>query len=235
MLKKIAVSILALIFLILSNNSFAQSPIRFNVPVFPPYMHEDNGKISGIGVELVEKIMREAGLPYVLKMGSNYGKAVFDVKNGNADGFFLASQNAERDEIAVFSKPVLINRWCWFFTDKSLNPKGEKFKSEARVGSYLNSNTHKWLLENGYNVTGSPPNIDSLVKMLEANRINVIFLSEIVFLDAINKIGQTPEKYIKVIQEEKPFGIYISKEYLSKYPRIMERINEAIDKITDIQ
>ncbi|QBC42623.1 substrate-binding periplasmic protein [Iodobacter fluviatilis] len=230
MFKKIIISILA--FIIQVDSSFAQNKIIFNVPIFPPYMLENDGKISGIGVELVEKIMKEAGVQYVLKIVPSYARALEDVKDNKSDGFFLASQSAERDKFAVFSNTIMINRWCWFYpAGSTLNPKDIKFKSEAKVGTYLNSNTHKWLLENGYIVTGSPQKIDSLLKMLNVNNINVVFLAELVFIDSIHKMGGNPDSYIKVIQEEKPFGIYISKEYLSKNKGVMEKINAAIKKI----
>ena len=224
--------VIVLLILMWSNCGYAQKEIIFHVPDFPPYTFEKDGKIQGIGIELVDKILKEAGIQYSLKLVPNYGRAVQNVKIGHSDGFFLASQNAERDKIAVFSNPVVINRWCWFLpANSTLNPNDAIFKTKARVGTFLNSNTHKWLMRKGYNVTGSPTEVDSLLKMLNMNRINVVFLAEAVFLESISKVGEKPESYEKVVQVEKPFGIYISKDYLSKNPSIMEKINIAIDKM----
>ena len=231
MLKKIVFAIASLV-LVLVNTIYAQSQLRFHIPVFPPYMFEKDGKISGTGVELVEKILKEAGIQYEFKICSNYGKALTDLKNEECDGFFLASQSAERDDVAVFSNMVVMNKWCWFYpADKPVNPKDTNFKAEARVGTHLNSNTHKWLQENGYHVTGAPSNIDSILKMLKENRTNVVFLSEAVFLDTLGKVGENPENYKSVLQTEKPFGIYVSKQYVSKNPGVMEKINAAIVKV----
>ena len=225
---------IVILFLIWGNCGHAQSEMIFHVPNFPPYQFEKDGKIQGIGIELVDKIMREAGIQFSLKLVSNYGIAVYDVRAGNSDGFFLASQNAERDEIAGFSNSVAINRWCWFLpANSTLNPKEENFKAKASVGTYLNSNTHKWLRKNGYNVTGSPENIESLFKMLKKNRINVVLLAEAAFYEAASKAGEKQESFRKVVQVEKPFGIYVSKDYLSKNPGIMEKLNAAIIKVAE--
>jgi len=67
--------------------------------------------------------------------------------------------------------------------------------------------------------------------MLKLNRINVVFLAEAVFFDLIHKSGEKKKSYKKVLQQKKPFGIYISKEYLLKNPGIMENINAAIGKV----
>ena len=223
-------SLIVLLILMWGNCSYAQSELIFHVPDFPPYTFEKDNKIQGIGIELVDRILKEAGIQYSLKLVPNYGIAVQDVKTGSSDGFFLASQNAERDKIAVFSNLGVINRWCWFLPAIStLNPKDAIFKTKARVGTFLNTHTHKWLMENGYSVTGSPK-IDSLLEMLRISRINVIFLDEAVFLESISKAGEKPESYKKVVQSETHFGIYISKDYLSKNPGVMEKISAAIKK-----
>ncbi len=233
MLKKL-VWVTALLILVGSGCVSAQSKIEFHVPVFPPYTFEKDGKIQGIGVERVSQILDDAGLEYTLKLVSNYGRCVADVRGGLADGFFLASQNAERDKIAVFSNTVMINRWCWFLpTDSTLNPTGPDFKSQARVGTYLNTNTEKWLRKNKYHVAGNPSQIDALIKMLKNNRINCIFLAEHVFYDALNQLGGKADDYRKIIEAAKPFGIYISKTYLSENPGVIEKINAAITKIAD--
>jgi len=225
-------SVAALFFIMMSSHGFAQSIVKFNLPHFPPYTFEKDGVIQGIGVELVDKIFKEARIQYTVKVVPNYGRAIQEIKAGRADGFFLASQNAERDAIAVFSNPVTTNNWCWFFpVGSKLNPKDEIFKADAKVGTQLNTNTHKWLKKNGYNVAGSPPHVDAILKMLKLNRINVVFLAEAVFFDLIHKSGEKKKSYKKVLQQKKPFGIYISKEYLLKNPGIMENINAAIGKV----
>ena len=110
MIKKACLFIVLIIYLSI-NCGYAQSEINFYLPNFPPFTYEKDGKIQGIGVELASKIFNEAGIKHSLTVTSNYRRAVEYVRAGKSDGFFLATQNAERDEIAVFSNPVFINRW----------------------------------------------------------------------------------------------------------------------------
>ena len=207
----------------------AENEIRFHIPEFPPYAYVDSNEVEGIGVRLVDRIIAEAGLNYTIRLVPNYGRAVAHIRKGISDGFFLASQNRERNEAAVFSRPVVPNRWCWFLPVESvLNPHSPRVKGVLRVGTHLNTNTHKWLLGHRFNVTGTPTRIESLLEKLSLNRINAIFLAELVFYDAVERAGRDPRVYQWVVQAEKDFGIYISKLYLDENPGAMERNNGAI-------
>lgn len=229
MLKKI----LIIIYLVSAiGNSFSEDGLTFHIPKFPPYIFEENGEVRGIGFEIVDKIFKELNISYTLKLVPNYGRALKNVKSGKSDGFFLATQNTERDKVAVFSKPIITNNWCWFVpVDSKINPHSADFKQVARVGTFLNSNTHKWLSKNNYNVTGSIPDYFYLIEMMETSRINVIYLSESVFYDLLDKRGLDRDDYIKVIHISTPFGIYISKKYLLNNPGIIEKINSEIDNL----
>jgi len=228
-MKRIAVLTLVMVLL---NVGIAFSEIRFAVPDFPPYMLEKGGRVQGLGVDAVSKIMKEINTPYSMTI-SNYGRAVQEVKSGKADGFFLATKNAERDAIAVLSDTVMLNRWCWFLpAGSTFDPKSPSFKEKAKIGTQLNSNTHKWLTDKGYKVIGTPAHAEQLPNLLlKANNVDAVFLAEAVFTDAAQKSGFSDEKYKVVLQEEKPFGIYISKTYLANNPGFMEKLNGAIKKL----
>jgi polar amino acid transport system substrate-binding protein len=224
----------AYLILLLAGAANAQAPekMRFMLSNFPPYAFMENDKITGVGVKLVEKILKGAGIEYELQLAPNFGRVVQNIKEGRSDGFFLASKNAERDGIATFTLPVLVNRWVWIVAAGSkLDPRGSDFKAQARLGTHLHSNTHVWLLENGYTVTGTPSSINTLLTMLKMDRINAILLAELVFDDALSRAGQPADSVVKVLHSEREFGIYISKSYLADHPNLLERINKEIRKI----
>jgi len=62
-----------------------------------PYSYEKgNGEIGGIATEVIEKVLREMGIKYQI-MIYPWARAQIMVKNGDADAFYAASKNAERD------------------------------------------------------------------------------------------------------------------------------------------
>ncbi len=232
MIKKLILLISSLVFTG-ALTAHAQDEIKLIVPNFKPYTFEEDGRIQGIGVELVEKIMKKVGVLYSLELAPNYGRAVEQTRIGQSDGFFLASKNAERDAIAVFSEPIAVNRWSWFLPAKSqLNPKDPTFKTSARIGTHMNTNTHKWLKKEGYTVTVTPNSVNVLPDMiLKYNRADAIFLAEVVFIDVAQRNGISTDKYRQVVEIAKPFGMYIAKNYLLKNPGFMKRLNKAIKEV----
>jgi len=211
-----------------SSWSYATDPVRFILPNFPPYTYQVDGELAGVGVSRVSKILKLANIPFSFKLTTDYDRAIYEIKTGHSDGFFLASQNDERDRIAVFSKPVMENAWCWFLLNSSnLDPKHSSFKA-ANIGTILNTNTHKWLNKNEFISVSGVLEPQTLLKMLSKGRLDAIFLSEAVFTEAIGKLGQSKKQYKTVIQKIRPFGLYLSKTYLAKNPKTLIKINKSI-------
>ncbi|WP_261841529.1 substrate-binding periplasmic protein [Aliamphritea ceti] len=225
------VAIIALTPLLLFNSAIYASPINFMLPKFKPFTYVEDGEFKGIGVEKVRTIMDSMDTPYNLELAPNYGRAVEELKKNRVDGMFLASENAERNKVATFSEPVVINRWSWFILkDSKLLPGNITFHSKALVASQLNTNTHKWLLKENYQVGFAPSDIDLLPWVLSKGRVDAVFLAEEVFLKSCEDLDINPDIFIQVVQIEKPFGIYIHNNYLQSHPGFMDRLNSAIHK-----
>ncbi|MBN3493792.1 transporter substrate-binding domain-containing protein [Vibrio neptunius] len=196
------------------------------LPSFPPYTYMHDGKPSGVGIEAVVPILDKMGVKYTIQIGSNHGRALQQLIHDKSDGFFMASKNAERDKHAVFSKPILVNKWVWV-TMKGANIDVKKASSSIRTASLLNTNTEKWLKKNNYRVATSANNVDSLVKLLGAKRVDAIFLSEAVLKEAV---GGNLSPYDISVEVAKDFGFYVSKSYIEKYPTFMQELNEHISQ-----
>jgi polar amino acid transport system substrate-binding protein len=91
--------------------------------------------------------------------------------------------------------------------------------------------THNWLTKNGYRVH-SLKNIDALPEyLLVSKKVNAVFLSALAFKSAAEKSGIVSNRYERILQERRPFGIYLSRQYLSKNPKALKRINAAIGSV----
>lgn len=233
MIRIILIRLKIIVPLLICFPSFSQEANTLNLvsPHFPPYTYEINNEIVGIGPDIVRRVLANTNIPYKITMIEDYAKAVHAIKAKLGDGMFLASQNSERDAIAVFTLPLMINKWSWFMLkDSKIDLNSETFKSQAAIGTVLGTNTYKWLKANGYTIMASPIDARSLVYMLKSHRIDAAFLSEAVFEYEIDE--QELSQLKKVVEIEKDFGMYISHDYLSKHPSSLEQINRSIEKIT---
>jgi ABC-type amino acid transport substrate-binding protein len=203
--------------------------LKLVVPEFPPYTYLEQHKAVGIGIDLVEPVLKNVQLNASIKVVKDYALALFLVKNGQADGFFLASQNPQRDEVAVFSEPLLNNRWCWYISpENQYMPDHPAFKHHAKIAAIRNTNTQHWLLQQGYKVIGKPTTPQSLYKMMLAKRVNAIFIAEVVFE---NTLPPELTQWKKIVAVEKPFGIYLSKSFVQQHPAVLLNINAEIKKM----
>ncbi|CAK4068255.1 substrate-binding periplasmic protein [Vibrio sp. 16] len=223
---------LATILFLSSPLVYGQDEIRFFLPDFPPYTTMDqDGQLVGIGIDKVTAILDTMGVKYSIRLGSNHGRALAELRRGRSDGFFMASKNAERDEHAVFSLPLMINRWVWVMLTGSEHDFSASPDSAFRVASLLNTNTDKWLKTSGYNRIDPADNIVSLIAKLDDGAVDAVFVAEEVF----NHHFEDNPSYDVILQAEKAFGIYISNEYLDRHPTFMDELNTTILELSPIE
>jgi ABC-type amino acid transport substrate-binding protein len=231
--KVIQITLKTIVLLLICVPSFAKEDNILNLvsPHFPPYTYEHNNEIIGIGPDIIKRVFANTNIPYKITMIKDYAEAVQVVKTKLGDGMFLASQNAERNAIAVFTKPLVINKWSWFMLKNSnVDLNSETFKLQAVIGTLKGTNTYKWLKANGYSNVASPVDASSLVSMLKLHRIDAAFLADAVFEYGLDE--KVLSQFKKVLEVEKPFGMYISHDYLKKHPNSLKQINRSIEKVT---
>ncbi len=214
---------------LLSPFALAFEPIRLAFPQLPPYQFLNDGQPDGTALHSVVQALNTLELEFELVSVPNYGRALKELEMGHVDGFFVATRNAERDALAEFSAPVAINRWAWFFPEGAQpDVHSEQFKSEARVGTLLHTNTHHWLVAQGYERLYPLLEIGHLPKMLSLSRLDAVFLAEATFKEELMRAGWSEPPFQSKIEIEKPLGIYIGRAYLSRNPGLMTRLNKVL-------
>jgi len=229
-MKIIYLGFLLVMPLLISAVSFAQKQHEISLvsPYFPPYTYSAKQQVVGIGPELIKRVFDHANIPYRVTMVVDYGAAVHVLKSKLADGMFLASQNSERDASGKFTLPLVINKWSWYVVKGTKTDfSSQSFKSRAGIGTIKGTNTAKWLVKNAYTIVAQPTEATVLAAMLKSGRIDAVFISEAVFEHALDAMELAD--FIKVVEVERPFGIYISHDYLNRYPESLDKINQSIE------
>ena len=151
--------------LLLCSQLQAYEPIVLGVPDFRPYTYQQKGHIIGSAIEPVSNALQATGVNFKIRLYGNYSLLLKALRKDDIQGFFLASQNRERDKYAVFSKPVTFNNWTWFvLQDSDANIGSHDFKLKSRVATIAKTNTFRWLTRSGYQVVSS--SIDDLPNLL---------------------------------------------------------------------
>ena len=210
----------------------AQDVVLLVAPEFPPLTYMQDNELRGIGIDRMHQVMVRAGLDYEVEHAQNYARAARLVANHQKDGFFMATQNAQRDSFAVFLTPFYVNRWNWFLpADSPLDPRDPDQRQTIRAASVVGTNTAKWLKQNGYSFGLSPRNVELLLTMLDARKVDAILLSEPVFNYALERTGREASGYRSYREVALPMGLYLSKKFAERHPETVRRIDQAIREL----
>lgn len=196
--------------------------------LYPYGYKSQEGEFIGSAVDVVRCVLDKMEKPYEIDVVP-WKRAQAMVIKDQADGFFAGSQNSKRDKYAQMSTPIADQNWMWFLLKSSqLTPDKDIFKSQATVSSFLGANMHKWLTDNGYNVSSSPPvNTEDLLKMLLARRLDAILANDQVMAALLEK-KKVSDVVKTFLNKKKPLGIYFSNTFMDKNPDFLIRFNSFV-------
>ena len=220
----------SVLFTVLAYNpiAIAYDDMVLGVPDFKPYTHIENNKITGSALPPIKSALTSLGVDAKIKLFPTYTDLLRALKRGDIQGFFLASQNPERDNHAQFSKPITINNWTWFtLKERELDISNPKFKRHSRVGTIEKTNTFRWLTRNGYQVRASQ--IQRLPSLLITGKVDAVFAAEAVFEKSCEELSINTYLFDKTVESGKPFSIYIAHTYLKENKGFMEDLNRYIE------
>lgn len=208
----------------------AQQALRFLMPDYPPYSYQENGSYKGVGYEAAAAILADMQQPFSVQLVPHFGRALGALQQGTADGFFLATESAERNKVAEFSEPVLMVEWTWVWLKRrtDLVPGSEHFKQKAQVSAQTNSNAFQWLKDHNYQVMAGTTDIRGLLNLLKFNRVEAILLPELTVKTLMAEQHIDTALYSFQQEIHLPFAFYIDKAYLQKHPHFMHQLNAAI-------
>ncbi|WP_333606783.1 substrate-binding periplasmic protein [Arsukibacterium sp.] len=206
------------------------SPLRMAMADYPPFSYYAEGGYQGEAYEAFIALMAELEHPYTIRLVPNFGRALNDLQQDSIDGFFLASESAERNQLAVFSEPVLTTVWSWvWLCDRAdLDPATAAFKQQARIAAQTNSNIYRWLQQQGYQTLSGTQDIRGLFALLDHHRVDAVMMPQDTAELLISQQQHQQPRYRLLMQQQQPFGIYLDKNFVAKYPDFMPRLNQAI-------
>lgn len=207
----------------------AMAPVRLATHDLPPYSFtSETGVQDGVAVKRTRCAFERMRLPVAIEF-LPWARAQLHAKEGLVDGFFAASQSAERDSWAVMSAVIAPQQWRWYLRkDSPLDPKSPSFRQQASVASFVGANMLYWLRDNGYKVEANPFTNRQLLDMLLSKRLDAILANHLV-MEKLLAENQAGKSIRSLLEQDKPLGIYFGKAFLAKAdPDFLPRLNRAI-------
>ncbi|MBU0935104.1 MAG: transporter substrate-binding domain-containing protein [Spirochaetes bacterium] len=208
---------------------YGQNLIRLNTHIQAPLTFlGEYDQPEGTAMQPVLHALKEMGWQAKISF-LPWARAQLMVENNEADGFFAASRNADRDRYAVRSLPIATQTINWYLpADSRFDPAASDFPKQARFGGYIGANMLSWLLDNGYNVSAQPTHPDQLFLMLLYGRIDACLANNNNYENFISAYPQYEGLFRIVNQSSNELYIYFSHNFIDQNPDFLDTFNRNI-------
>ncbi len=200
----------------------ASEVVHLTTQDWPPYQMLAGDRIDGVAVRVLRCVFGRLGVEPQITMAP-WLRAQQEVREGRADGFFVATENAERNSYATLSAPIVpeTRRWYWRH-DRNVDVSDKTISVAAQGGTVM----HEWLIAGGYTNVRSMLTTDDLIHSLENNTIDAALANQLVFDWSTAVAGIPPAAFRSSTVSEVGLGIYFRNRYLAEHPGLLQRFND---------
>ncbi|KZB64845.1 hypothetical protein AUP42_18525 [Thalassospira lucentensis] len=195
----------------------------------PPYQQLQDGILQGYSITVLNCAFDRIGVGYGIAIAPRQRNREM-VRNGQADGFFLARISPIMDEYADPTLPLALEKWVWISAAGQQGsfaaiPAPESLLS---VGAILGSNEAEWLVEQGYHEIAKVPSINSLISQVLAGRVEYALVDKQTFEAARDDMGHHETQFNIQFERYAPLVVYFGREYTRRNPDLIAALNTAL-------
>lgn len=225
----------------------AEDTLILTTDIFPPYQVREGEELGGTSVQALDCIFKTLRQPYSIRV-MPWERAIYEVSQGKADGFFSATSTRRANRFAVLSAPLALEKWYWYSNQdraaerpkavRSINEPGAdsqdasrdaaQRKAALRIGAVRGSNQLAWLLDAGYFVEQQVRSTEQLLQLLELGRIDTFLADQSTLRTTLTKLPLALRPEYERFQQYSTLGVYFSKRYLDTRTDFMQQFNKQI-------
>ncbi|MFH1805114.1 MAG: hypothetical protein ABID63_09530 [Pseudomonadota bacterium] len=195
----------------------------------PPYQHLQNGLLQGYSIGVLNCAFDRIGVDYGIAIAPRQRNREM-VRNGQADGFFLAELSPAMAEYAEPSLPLALEKWVWISAGQAAIADG-RFPESGKlvtVGAVLGSSEAEWVTGQGYGDVVRPPSVESLISLVRNRRIDFALIDNQTFDQARAEMGLPVGGFSRRFERYAPLVVYFARDYVARYPQMLHNLNAAI-------
>lgn len=205
----------------------AQSePLMLNTDIFPPYQVQEGDRLTGSSITALACIFDAMDKEYEIRV-LPWQRAVHEVSQGKAEGFFSSTRMNNASNFATLSAPLALEKWYWY-SNNTERPPAFGASSSLRIGGVRGSNQVDWLIQHGYNVDPLVTNTAQLLYLLERGRIDAFLADQQTLRIELTQQPLDLRPSHAHFQQYTTLGVYFSNSLLSREPDFMTQFNRQV-------
>ncbi len=195
----------------------------------PPYQQLQDGILQGYSITVLNCAFDRIGVSYGIAIAPRQRNREM-VRNGQADGFFLARISPLMDEYADPSLPLALEKWVWVsgVDQKHSAANSPTPESLVSVAGILGSNEAEWLAEQDYQDIAKVPSINSLISQVLIGRVEYALVDKQTFEAARDDMGYDASQFNLTFERYAPLVVYFGREYTQRNPNLIAGLNDAL-------
>ncbi|WP_419903427.1 substrate-binding periplasmic protein [Kiloniella sp.] len=193
---------------------------------------EKNSALVKKAKPLIDCALKRMNQAYQI-LETPWKRAQIWTEQGRFDGFFMASQNKNRDSYATFSHPLLFIEWLYVLRkDTLIQPKDPEF-SELTFAANIGSARLTWLTTRfknkkiKYPAQGTSDPAKTL-QMLLKGRYDVALENSANWVSVLTNAGLDQSEFQTYTALTKPLAVYFSNIFLKANPDFLGEYNNSM-------
>ncbi|MEL0167687.1 MAG: transporter substrate-binding domain-containing protein [Pseudomonadaceae bacterium] len=211
--------------LLLTVTSHAET-IRLNTDIFPPYQVREGDRLTGSSVKALACIFDAMQVDYEIRV-LPWERAVQDVADGKAEGFFSATRMNRARSFATLSAPLALEKWYWFSNSDS-RPANNGQGSGLHIAGIRGSNEVEWLTQHNYRVDPLVSGTGQLLQLLQRGRIDAFLADQQTLRIELTRQPTVLRPRFAHFLQYTTLGVYFSNRYLGANPAFLEQFNANV-------
>lgn len=224
---------LFIIFAARSQMAFAEKIVLAAAADSVPTSYEENGKQTGILVDLLNEAFKRAGYTVEIQL-MPWARCQEEVKNGDIDGIFSVFITAERQKYLTYTNEVLITQVQAFFVpvDSEITFDGDLRKLASKSIGIINQTSYGPKLDAAlkgglFNRIDQAQSIESNIQKLLAGHIDLIPSYRHVVLSTAKKLGVT-DKIKQLSPDIEAIPSYLAFTQRRDFTKVIDDYNKAL-------
>jgi polar amino acid transport system substrate-binding protein len=204
----------------------AQEPIVFSTEAYPPFSYQEpGGNYRGVGIDQVEIVMKEAGLPYVMEI-MPWARAIALAETQPMHCVFAAARTPEREKRFKWVVPLHVDRSVLVrHSTVSITASTMDEAKRFIVGTHREDYTETLLRDRGFPKIDLSADVDTTLRKLLSDRIEMMPMSQTVF-EKLKAQGTPVEKVM--LFSEQHLGIACNSDMPDE---IIGKMQDNLDRI----
>lgn len=208
--------------------------------IWPPYYFNQNGQPSGIDIEIVQHIFKQANICLLYSKMPSTARALAELKKGSIDLLYGASYSKKREEFAIFTLPYR-QETIRIFTRKQSNVElrnatlaqllSAKLKVATNRGSYIGGDGLALANPDYTDYVFNVPRIDRRMKMLSHEHVDLTIEDEVAGLYYLKMNALTGIEMLPAIVYHNDISLMLNKSNISN--ELINNINTVIKANND--